>query len=605
MTFGTQVMVAGGSQNSGLIYVCTCSDSPIVIGTSNVTFVAAQVLEVQARLATSTTSATIAPGNFTFTTQAGKPFVVGQWLNISVQGNAQKYMSALVLSYAGKALTVYAALTNGSGSYAAWNIAPSGPPGATGSPNSYYFDTMTLAQAATIPMGVNWIVTAGYATIGIGACRYKKVGSQPEDPRRFQSADGAWWQGTPGNTIDLTTLGAGQGSQTSDDAALAAAIAYANMLGGGTSAGPSYIDIFYPDGKYTHGPCGTALTAGQTAIAGQSKEGVYINYVGSGGGTWLAIGSPSTGANVPLYISVKNLVLDFGASPAASCLAFALNNVARVSLDDLNCKNFQGIATLGTYGASNSAAAAVYVNNIHGYSANGGKAAFSLNSGAGFYLTNGELYVAGVGVPSHGSPMTTVADTNLINSYGDWDTAIVTGGEYERFYQCFSVVASGSGYYSENFFIDNAVFDYTRQYVLYLEADTGGTVTNFRANNCWMVSWETDVILMTGAGFNDLHDFSHNIIAFAGLCAFHQEANNTLHSSFSHNYMTGVNQIGTAAAAIQYGGVSVIGNIGNDTTEGWSAPMGIMIGANADDYIGDLARRRFRRHHRHRLRLRV
>lgn len=589
MTFGTQVMVAGGSQNAGLTYVCTCMDSPIVIGTSNITFVAEQLLDAQAQLATSATSATIAPGNFTFITQAGKPFAVGQWVSISSRGNPQNYMAALVLSYAGTALMVYAALANGSGTHSDWNIAVSGPPGAAGAgPGSYFFDTITLAEAATIPAGVNWIVTAGFATVGIGGCRYKRVGSQPSDPRCFQSADGAWWQGTPANTIDVTTLGAGQGSQTGDDAALAAAIAYANTLGGGAAAGPSYLDIFYPDGKYTHGPCATALTAGQTAITGQTKEGVYISYVGSGGGTWLKVGASSTGANVPTDVAVRNLVLDFGASPATSCVAFALNNITRVSFDDLYCKNFQTIATFGTYGTSNSAASVVYVNNIHGYSANGGKPAFSLNSGAGFYLTNGELYVAGVGVPTHGSTMSTVAGTNLINCINSaWDTCIITGGEYERFMQCFSIVAGSAGTYAENFFISNAVFDYTRQYVFYMESDTGGVVSGFRVNNCWIVSWESDAIYLTGAGFNDEHDFSHNIVPIAGLCAFHHGCSNSLRNNFSYNYLTGINQVGTADSAIylQYGGCSVIGNVGNDTELGWSAPIGIHLGADADDYL--------------------
>jgi hypothetical protein len=586
VTFGTQVMVAGGSQNAGLTYVCTCTDSPIVIGASDITFLAEQLLDAQAQLATSSTAVAVAPGNVTFTTQSGKPFAVGQWLSIASRGNPQNYMAALVLSYSGTALSVYVALVNGSGTHSDWNIAVSGPPGPAGAANSYFYDTVTLAESATVPAGVNWIVTAGYATIGIGACRYKKVGSEPSDPRRFQTADGAWWQGTPANTIDLTMLGAGQGSQASDDAALAAAIAYANTLGG-SSGGPSYIDIFYPDGQYIHGPCATALTVGQTAITGHSKEGVYITYAGSGGGTWLNIGSSSTGANVPTDVAIRNLVLDFGATPAASCVAFEMNNVTRVSLDDLYCKNFQTIAAIGTYGASNSAASVIYVNNIHGYSANGGKAAFLLNNGAGFYLTNGELYVAGAGLPTHGGTMTTVAGTNLINSYGAWDTVIVTGGEYERFYECFSIVASGAGYYSENFFVDNTICDYTRQYVFYMESDTGGVVAGFRVNNCWIVSWESDAIYLTGAGFNDEHDFSHNIIPIAGLCAFHHGCSNSLRNNFSHNYLTGINQVGTADSAIylQYGGCSVIGNIGNDTEIGWSAPIGIHLGANADDYV--------------------
>ncbi len=87
----------------------------------------------QSLIATSTTSTTIGTGAKTFTTQAGKQFVVGQWLLIVRQAVSTTWMLGQVTSYSGTALGMSISSTNGSGTYTDWAITTSGPQGAAGS----------------------------------------------------------------------------------------------------------------------------------------------------------------------------------------------------------------------------------------------------------------------------------------------------------------------------------------------------------------------------------------------------------------------------------------------------------------------------------------
>jgi hypothetical protein len=71
-----------------------------------------------------------------------------------------------------------------------------GPQGIQGVPgDSINFTTVAAATAATIPGSATFVRTAGYSSVGDGgAGLYKKVGSAPSHPAKFQSADGAWWE---------------------------------------------------------------------------------------------------------------------------------------------------------------------------------------------------------------------------------------------------------------------------------------------------------------------------------------------------------------------------------------------------------------------------
>ena len=82
--------------------------------------------------ATSTTSLAIATGSKTFTTQSGKPYLVGTRLRASSEADPADYMEGLVTSYSGTTLIILMDNIGGSGTDADWNINVAGDKGATG-----------------------------------------------------------------------------------------------------------------------------------------------------------------------------------------------------------------------------------------------------------------------------------------------------------------------------------------------------------------------------------------------------------------------------------------------------------------------------------------
>ena len=84
---GMAVTVALGAVNAGLTFICTCTDDPVVVGTSLITWAAQSTIATATMSAASTTSFAVSTGSKTFITQAGKAFQVGQW--VIVQENIQ------------------------------------------------------------------------------------------------------------------------------------------------------------------------------------------------------------------------------------------------------------------------------------------------------------------------------------------------------------------------------------------------------------------------------------------------------------------------------------------------------------------------------------
>ncbi len=119
---GTLVLAAGGTVNAGILFAQTCTDNPIVIGTSNIAFVPEATLVAAQQTATSTTSLTIGTGTQTLTIQAGKNFSVNQWVLIQESANAANQMLGQITSYGGTTLVVNVAATGGSGTHADWTI---------------------------------------------------------------------------------------------------------------------------------------------------------------------------------------------------------------------------------------------------------------------------------------------------------------------------------------------------------------------------------------------------------------------------------------------------------------------------------------------------
>ncbi|MCA1467226.1 hypothetical protein I6F09_04905 [Bradyrhizobium sp. IC3195] len=105
--------------------------------------------------------------------------------------------------------------------------------------NAADFASRAIAAGTTLPSGMTYLRTAGYATAGDGGgALYKKVGAQPTHSGKFQSADGAWWEvvylGQPMNLLQFGALG---DDSTDDRAAIQGAIDFVSAAGGGILRG--------------------------------------------------------------------------------------------------------------------------------------------------------------------------------------------------------------------------------------------------------------------------------------------------------------------------------------------------------------------------------
>ena len=119
---GTLVLVAGGKVNAGILFAQTCTDNPIVVGTSNIAFVNELSLTGLSQTATSTSSLTIGTGVQTLAIPAAKNFSVNQWVLIQETSNPANQMLGQITSYSGTTLVVNVAATGGLGTHADWTI---------------------------------------------------------------------------------------------------------------------------------------------------------------------------------------------------------------------------------------------------------------------------------------------------------------------------------------------------------------------------------------------------------------------------------------------------------------------------------------------------
>lgn len=124
----------------------------------------AAAASVAALSATSTTSLAIGVGAKTFTTQSGKLFVAGQYLQIASDASALNYMHGTVTSYSGTTLIMNITDIGGSGTLADWNISISGTQGTTGATGPAggaisLLQSQTASASASITFNSTYITT--------------------------------------------------------------------------------------------------------------------------------------------------------------------------------------------------------------------------------------------------------------------------------------------------------------------------------------------------------------------------------------------------------------------------------------------------------------
>jgi hypothetical protein len=117
--------------------------------------------------ATSTTSTTVGTGSRTFTIQAGKEFVVGQFVVVARTSAPSTFLFGQITAHnpATGSLTVDVTATGGSGTHTDWTIGLSGPAGSAGTVDIVSGTTGTL----TVARGGTGATTAAAARTNLGA----------------------------------------------------------------------------------------------------------------------------------------------------------------------------------------------------------------------------------------------------------------------------------------------------------------------------------------------------------------------------------------------------------------------------------------------------
>jgi hypothetical protein len=169
---GMAVTAALGAVNAGQTFICTCTDDPVVVGTSLITFASQSVVATATQQATSATSLAIGTGSKTLTIPAGKAFQVGQWALIQETSNSANQMLGQITAYSGTSLTVNVTATGGSGTHADWTIVLTNSPAAAGyqppvgSGNVTGPGSSTAGHIATFADATGKVLADGGAPVG-------------------------------------------------------------------------------------------------------------------------------------------------------------------------------------------------------------------------------------------------------------------------------------------------------------------------------------------------------------------------------------------------------------------------------------------------------
>lgn len=122
VVYGTMVLSSAGAVNAGILWVQVGNDNPIIIGTSDISFVNQGSLSSVSQSATSTSAVTIGTGSKTWNIQSGKGFQVSQWVLVLETSNLANQMLGQVVSYSGTTLVLNVVATGGSGTHSDWTV---------------------------------------------------------------------------------------------------------------------------------------------------------------------------------------------------------------------------------------------------------------------------------------------------------------------------------------------------------------------------------------------------------------------------------------------------------------------------------------------------
>ena len=346
---GMAVTVGLGNVNGGLTFICTTTDDPVVIGTSNITFVAQAVVATATQSATSITSLAIGTGSKTFTTQAGKAFAVNQWAIIQETSNPANQMLGQITAYSGTSLTVNVIATGGSGTHADWTIVLTNSPAAAGyqppvgSGNVTGPGSSTTGHIATFADGTGKVLSDGGVPIG---------GANTVLPSMFAAA---------AISLGATML---NGTIVASVAGNALTLAVKTLAGNDPSAGDPVWFVFRSatasSGSYSvievTAALSTTVPSGSTlGFANATPGRVWVAAVNNAGTVSLAVVNCLTQATLSIFglagFAIANITAYGGGANSAGVLfgAGTLANVPYGVLGFVTWETGNTLATAGTW----------------------------------------------------------------------------------------------------------------------------------------------------------------------------------------------------------------------------------------------------------------
>lgn len=385
-------------------------------------------------------------------------------------------------------------------------------------------------------------------------------------------------------TISVKDFGAVGDGVTDDTAAFNAAIAYANSRGSIDFLNVVGTTIYMPDGRYVLGALNDINRSG-CEFVGASRNGTVL--LCTPGVATFTFGD---GTNIVVGGGISNCKVEYLTTPTVGTIFVAFDYAYRISITDLLVANIGTLCSLGQ--TSLRPAGGIVVSRVDGSKANVAVTLFAMRYGAGLFLDQVHVFVP-VSNPTHPASMTTVAGCGVFDcSIGAWDTLQVSNCIFERFDIGLAITA-GSGMVYQNMFFTNVIMDYFRRYCVYAESQVGGVIGGIRFDAAsWFVSWETDAINLSGAGYHDNHHFAGKVV-IAGSAGVNYSLASSRNIVFDAMQLNSCNRLGTANGAMVFAasaaGFTIANCKGNvDTTAigfAWRAPYGISVGADANRYV--------------------